>query len=228
MRAKGYKRAALLAVPLALAGCEGPLSALSPAGPAARDIAGLWWTMLAGAGALTALVLVLLAMAFGPPRQITPTRWTHGLGMGLSAVVLIPLLGAGLWVGERILPRDDGALAVRVHAVQWHWEFTHDGPDGPVETRDRLILPAGQPVDMVITSADVIHSLWVPQLGGKMDAIPGRTNRLRLQADAPGLLVGQCAEFCGAGHAIMRFEVLVVAPEDFEAALAQAAGGHDD
>ena len=184
--------------------------------------------MLAGAGVLTALVLGLLAMAFGPPRRVREGRWTLGLGLGLSAAVLIPLLAAGLWVGERILPRDDGALQVRVHAVQWHWEFTHEGENGPVETRDRLILPAGQPVDMVITSADVIHSFWVPQLGGKMDAIPGRTNRLRLQADAPGRLRGQCAEFCGLGHAAMRFEVLVVAPEDFEAALAEAAGERDD
>jgi cytochrome c oxidase subunit 2 len=216
-----------------LGGCDGSLSALAPAGPVARDIAALWWVMLGGAGALTLLVLVLLAMAFGPPRPVAPRRWTHGLGLGLSAVVLIPLLAAALWVGERILPRDDGALQIRVHAVQWHWEFTHQGPNGPVRTRDRLILPAGQPVDLIITSADVIHSLWVPQLGGKMDAIPGHANRLRLQADAPGLLAGQCAEFCGVGHGAMRFEVQVVAPEDFDAtlsgaALAAAAGGADD
>jgi cytochrome c oxidase subunit II len=222
----------LPAVPLMLGGCDGSLSALAPAGPVARDIAALWWVMLGGAGALTLLVLVLLAMAFGAPRPVAPRRWTHGLGLGLSAVVLIPLLAAALWVGERILPRDDGALQIRVHAVQWHWEFTHQGPNGPVQTRDRLILPAGQPVDLIITSADVIHSLWVPQLGGKMDAIPGHANLLRLQADTPGLLAGQCAEFCGVGHGAMRFEVQVVAPEDFDATLSgaalAAAGGADD
>lgn len=217
-----------LTVPLLLAGCGGPLSALDPAGPIAREVARLWWVMLAGAGVLTVLVGVLVALAFGAPRATSARRWTHGLGLGLSALVLVPLLATALWVGERILPRDDGAMQIRVHAAQWHWDFTHDGPDGPVHTRGRLILPAGQPVDLLITSDDVIHSLWLPQLGGKLDAIPGRTNRLRLQADAPGLIQGQCAEFCGLGHAAMRFEALVVAPQDFDAALRQAAGGSDD
>ncbi|MGY6634859.1 MAG: hypothetical protein ACXIU8_14120 [Alkalilacustris sp.] len=101
------------------------------------------------------------------------------------------------------------------------------GPDGPVALCDRLILPAGRPVDMRITSGDVIHSFWVPRLGGKMDAIPGRANVIRVKAHAPGLLIGQCAEFCGLGHAAMRFEVEVVAEADRNAAL-RAAGGDDD
>ena len=191
--------------------------------------------MLAGATVLTLLVLVLLAMAFGPPRATSARRWTYGLGLGLSLPVLGAILAAGLWVGERILPREDGALTIKAHAVQWHWEFTQPGPDGPVETRDRVIIPAGQPVDVLITSADVIHSFWVPQLGGKMDAIPGRENRLRLQADSPGVLAGQCAEFCGLGHGVMRFEVEVVAPEDWPDAVlgegenaAESTGGADD
>jgi cytochrome c oxidase subunit 2/cytochrome aa3-600 menaquinol oxidase subunit 2 len=130
------------------------------------------------------------------------------------------MFAAGVWVGERILPRDDGAVEIRAHAFQWGFRFTHPGPDGAVETVDLLILPAGQPVDMVITSEDVIHSFWVPQLAGKMDAIPGHTNRLRLQADAPGRHGGLCAEFCGLGHGVMQFEVLVVSAEDWGAALA--------
>jgi len=219
--------ALVLMLPLVLAGCDSPLSTLTPAGPAARDIAGLWWVMLGGAAVLTLLVLVLLAMAFGPPRQVRARVWTHWLGLGLSFPVLGAMLAAGLWVGERVLPRDDGALQIKVHAVQWFWEFTAPSPDGPVTTRDRLILPAGEPVDLIITSSDVIHSFWVPQLGGKMDAIPGRENRLRLQADAPGRLAGQCAEFCGVGHAVMRFEVEVVEAGDWEEALRDAANYGD-
>lgn len=185
----------------------------------AREIAWLWWAMLGGATALTALVLVLLAMAFGPPRAVRPRRWTHGLGLWLSMAVLGTTLAGGLWVGERILPRDDGAIEVRAHARQWHWEFTHPGPEGPVTTRDELTIPAGMPVDVLITAEDVIHSFWVPQLGGKTDAIPGRTNRLRLTADAPGRLRGICAEFCGLGHAGMRFDVRVIPAADWPAAL---------
>ena len=213
------KHVGAVSVPFTLAGCGGPLSTLTPAGPAARDIAALWWAMLAGAGVLTVLVLVLLALAFGPPRPVRPRVWTHGLGLGLSALVLVPLLAAGLWVGERLLPRADDALRVQAHAVQWQWRFTQPGPDGPVTTTDRLVIPAGRPVDIEITAGDVIHSFWVPALGGKLDAIPGRTNTLRLQAEAPGTLAGQCAEFCGLGHAVMRFEVVVVAAEDWPDAL---------
>jgi len=179
--------------------------------------------MLAGAALLTLMVIVLVAMSFGPPRPVSPRRWTHGLGVGFSMVVLSVTLAGGLWVGERILPRDDGAVEVHAHAFQFGWEFTQPGPDGPVVTPGILYIPAGQPVDVLITSEDVIHSFWVPQLAGKMDAVPGRTNRMRLQADQPGLLRGLCAEFCGEGHAVMRFDVQVIAAEDWPAALLDVA-----
>lgn len=203
-------RWSVLILPLILAGCEGSLSTLAPSGPVAADIAWLWWAMLAGSGIITAFVLILLVLAFGKPRATSDRRWTYGLGLWFSLCVLSLVLGAGLMVGERILPRDDGAVAVRAHAVQWGWQFSHDGPDGTsVESTDLLHIPAGQPVDVLITSEDVIHSFWVPRLAGKMDAIPGRTNRLRLVADNPGTYAGLCAEFCGTGHAQMRFDVQV-------------------
>jgi cytochrome c oxidase subunit 2 len=86
-----------------------------------------------------------------------------------------------------------------------------------------LHLPAGTPVDIVVTSKDVIHAFWVPRLAGKIDAIPGRVNRLRIRADLPGRYEGLCNEFCGLDHANMRFAVIAHRPEDFSAALAQAA-----
>jgi len=196
---------------------------LNPAGPVAQDIAWLWWVLAGASLVLTLMVVVLVAMAFGAPRAVNERRWTFGLGVWFSLAILSVTLGFGIWVGERILPRDDGAVEIRAHAVQWGFQFTHPGSDGPVETVDLLILPAGEPVDMVITSEDVIHSFWVPQLAGKMDAVPGHTNRLRLQADASGRLSGLCAEFCGIGHTAMQFEVLVVPAEDWDAALADPA-----
>jgi cytochrome c oxidase subunit 2 len=222
------KRFAPLTVPLGLAGCGGGLSALAPAGPVAADIAWLWWAMLAGATLLTLLVVILLVMAFGPPRDVPERRWTHGLGLWFSLGVLTSLLVTGLWVGERILPRDDGAIEVRAHAYQWGWRFTQPGADGPVETENVLHIPANRPVDVLVTTEDVIHAFWVPRLAGKVDAIPGRTNRLRLEADMPGTLSGTCAEFCGIGHAGMRFEVIVHAGEDWPDALPQAGGGADE
>lgn len=203
-----------------LGGCDGNVSALSPAGPVARDIAWLWWGFAGASFLLTLMVVVLVAMAFGAPRVVNERRWTFGMGLWFSVAILSVTFAAGIWVGERILPRDDGAVEIRAHAVQWGFEFTHPGAEGPVETVDLLILPAGEPVDMIITSEDVIHSFWVPQLAGKIDAVPGHTNRLRLQADASGRLNGLCAEFCGIGHTAMQFDVLVVPAEDWNAALA--------
>ena len=195
-------------LPLLLAGCDGPLSTLAPSGAVASETAWLWWAMLGGSAVITLFVLILLVAGFGEPRATHDQRWTHGLGLWFSLAVLSLVLGAGLVVGERILPRDDGAVSVQAHAFQWGWRFSHDGPDGvPVESIDMLHIPAGQPVDVLITSEDVIHSFWVPRLAGKLDAIPGRTNRLRLIADNPGTYGGLCAEFCGTGHARMRFDV---------------------
>ncbi|MFN3936911.1 MAG: cytochrome c oxidase subunit II [Gemmobacter sp.] len=199
-----------------MAGCGGPLSTLDPAGPSAALIAGLWWAMLAGSALVTVLVLALVWAAFrGFGRTAADRVWTLWLGIGFTLSVLTVLLAYALWVGERILPRDDGALRVAAHARQWGWEFTQPGPGGnPVRTRDVLFVPAGQPFDIEVTSEDVIHSFWVPRLGGKMDAIPGRVNVKRLTADAPGRLDGLCAEFCGVGHAAMRFSVVVYDPAD--------------
>lgn len=203
---------AVLAVPL-LAGCDGGASALSPAGPAAEQIATLWWAMLAGAGLITLLVLVLAGLAlWRGPRPTGERGWIVWWGLGFTMSVLAVLLGFALWTGERMIARGDGAMQVQAEAYNWGWRFTQPGPDGPVVTEGILYVPAGQPFDIVLTSPDVIHSFWVPQLGGKMDAIPGHRNVHRLQADAPGRHEGLCAEFCGLGHAAMRFEVVVYDP----------------
>ncbi|WP_415639363.1 cytochrome c oxidase subunit II, partial [Paracoccus nototheniae] len=112
-----------------------------------------------------------------------------------------------------MLARDDGTPLVQAEAQQWGWRFVQPGPDGaPVETEGVLYVPAGQPFDVAITAQDVIHSFWVPQLGGKMDAIPGHRNLHRLTADRPGIYEGLCAEFCGLGHSAMRFTVVAYDP----------------
>jgi len=216
-----YKPAIGLSVPL-LGGCAGPLSTLDPAGPSADLIANLWWIMLSGAGLITALVLLLILLAWRrPARTVTDDSagekfWTLGLGIGFTLTVLVALVGYGLWVGERLLTRDDGTFRVSAHAMQWGWEFTQPGPDAtPITTTGVLYVPAGQPFDIDITSSDVIHSFWVPRLGGKLDAVPGRINRARLSADAPGTYEGLCAEFCGLGHTTMRFNVVVYPAGNF-------------
>jgi len=213
-------------VAAALAGCAGPLSTLDPAGPAAGSIARLWWVMLAGALVLFALVMFLFGMAFlrrGRRASGPPQRWIVLGGLVLPAFVLIPLVGYGLYAGQRLLPLP-GATPPRIEVQAHQWGWTVHYPDGAgATTKNVLHLPAGAPVDLVITSMDVIHSVWIPRLAGKMDAVPGRTNVLRLQADQPGRYHGVCAEFCGTGHAQMRFDVVVHRAADYASALAQAA-----
>ena len=210
----------------ALAGCSGPGSTLDPAGPSAASIATLWWVMLAGSAALFALVMILFVQVIRRPgwgSGVSPARWIVLGGLVLPAVVLPPLVAYGLVSGERLLPLMGNAPPrIEAEGRQWVWTFRYPNQGGVV-TRNVLHLPAGVPVDIVVTSADVIHSFWVPRLAGKIDAVPGHANLLRLQADEAGRYDGRCSEFCGLAHTRMRFAVVVHRAEDFAAALAQAA-----
>ena len=208
-----------------LSGCNGPLSTLEPSGPAAASIATLWWVMLAGAAALFALVMVIFAMVYRRPgwgSRISPARWIALGGLVLPAFVLLPLVAYALIAGERLLPLPGNAPPrIEAEGRQWYWTFRY--PDhGGVETKNVMLLPAGIPVDIVVTSRDVIHAFWIPRLAGKIDAVPGHPNVLRIKADAPGRFDALCNEFCGVGHAGMRFIVIVHRPEDFSAVFAQA------
>lgn len=214
-----------LAAPFLVAGCSGPFSTLEPAGPGAGSIADLWWVMLAGSAILLGLVMTLFAMVMWRPdwgRRVPASRWIVLGGLVLPALVLPPLVGYALFAGDRLVRGDTGhAIRIEAEARQWHWRFSY--PDqGDRATQDQLYLPAGQDVDITITSRDVIHSFWVPRLAGKRDAIPGHETVMRLRADEPGTLSGICAEFCGSGHTGMRFAVTVVAEEEFEDALMEA------
>jgi len=179
--------------------------------------------MFWGALVLFALVMGLLALALLRPAAVaslTPRHWIVGGGLVMPVPILIALLVAALLLGERLLPTPGGATPIRIeaHARQWQWQFTYPDMPGAAPT-GILHLPAGEPVDIVVTAADVIHSFWVPRLGGKIDAIPGHTNVIRLQADRPGVYRGMCSEYCGEGHDTMDFEARAHAPADYAAAV---------
>ena len=204
------------ALPLLLAGCslDGPLSTLSPAGPGAAPITRVWWAMFWGGLLITAFMTALGLYAALRRRDQAPRVSTRvllvGGGQVFPLVVLTALLAWGVRAGHALLPLPTGApvYTVDLLARQWQWEASYPGP-APMRapTLNRIDIPAGQPVDVRVRTADVIHGFWVPRLGGKIDAIPGRTNVIRLQADAPGVYRGVCAEFCGTGHARMPLEV---------------------
>ena len=219
--------AAAAVLPLLLAGCTGPLSALEPAGPAAGSIALLWWIMLAGSVVLFAIVVGLFGLAFIRPHWlagISARNWiVHG-GVTMSSVVILLLLIPAFILGERLVarPLSEPPLAVQANGRMWVWEFSYPAVEGPSLTTNVLHIPAGEMVDVLVTSSDVIHSFWSPRLAGKIDAVPGHENVVRLTADRPGIYRGVCAEFCGVGHTQMHFTVIAHAPEEYEQALADA------
>ncbi|TWG92562.1 cytochrome c oxidase subunit 2 [Luteimonas sp. J16] len=201
--------------------CAGPQSALDPAGPAAGAIATGWWLMAAGALVAWALVLALAALAMRRRSHLAPAsagRMILAGGIVLPTTLLAALLVYGTVASDRITgARAQADLAVQVTARRWSWEFEYLDADGAVVALsiDELALPRGRMVEFRVDSEDVIHSFWIPRLGGKIDAIPGRRNVLRLRADAAGPMRGQCAEFCGLEHAHMAFDVAVLEPDEF-------------
>ncbi len=198
-----------------------PPSTLDPRGPAAANIAELWWIMFFLGAAIFVLVLALLVYGLFAPRQQTAdersgNRWILAGGIAMPAVVLAVVFGfsirsAALTASEA----GSGAFTIEVIGRRWWWEVNY--PEQGVITANEIHIPVGVPVEMLLRSGDVIHSFWVPQLHGKMDLIPGRDNTLIIQADEPGIYRGECAEYCGLQHARMHFMVVAQSAEDFEA-----------
>jgi cytochrome c oxidase subunit 2 len=199
---------------------------LDPAAPEAAAIARSWWIMAAAAGLILAGVMALgvWAVVRRPQQRAAPRPLLLIVGGGLvfPVVALTALLAYGLGLmGLRAEAAAADALEVRVVAQRFRWEvhYPAEGGTAPVVV-DELRIPAGRPVRVRLTSADVIHSFWVPRLAGKMDVIPGHERQLVIQADAPGRFRGQCAEFCGPQHALMAFWVVAVPPAEFDPWLA--------
>jgi cytochrome c oxidase subunit II len=209
-----------------------PLSMLDPAGPGAAAITQMWWVMFWGGLVILAAVVALAVYPFLKLRgaRTLPTGlFLWGGGLAFPIVVLVVLLAYALTTGQALTARDPDALRVEVRAHQWWWEFVYpDADGGPLYTAAELHVPAGKRVELHVTSDDVIHSFWVPRLGRKIDAIPGLTNVITLQADQPGLYWGQCSEFCGLHHAAMAFLVEAHAPQAFTERLAALAASTRD
>jgi cytochrome c oxidase subunit II len=223
---RGTRVAVFASLLFLLVACSGPLSTLEPAGPSAQSIALLWYFILIFTGVIFLLMFgVLLAAALRPEwvRRFTPRQLIVWGGLVMPSIGLVALVGFAVYLGEQLIPRAGAgdALQIEVTAHQWYWDFRYpDAPDGiAAESRHVVHIPAEREIHFHITSGDVIHSFWVPRLAGKIDAIPGHVNVLRLQADVPGIYAGVCAEYCGVGHAPMTFTVEAHAPEAYEAAI---------
>ena len=205
--------------------------ALDPEGPVADSAADLWWLMLALGVAVFVIVAVVLAVGLfrpspgdapeagpQPPRRFGP--WMVGGGVALPLIV-ITIVFAATVREMRTVPTavPPGALVVEVVGYQWWWEVRY--PDEGITTANEMHIPVGRPVALRLTSADVIHSFWVPALGGKLDLLPDRTNTLVLEASEPGTHLNRCAEFCGLQHTLMGMDVVAEAPGAFAAWVAE-------
>lgn len=210
---------------------ETPMSYWHTYGPAGDPVTRLGW----GLGIISVMVILLITLLLlgglfhrrqlraagddqlAVDREGGGMKWLY-VGTGISTVVLIFCMGWTLVTSATVThPMSTPALTVQVSATQWWWglRYQSDDPSRIFTTANEIHIPVGQPVRFELASVDVIHSFWVPQLGGKMDVIPGQTNVTWLQADKPGVYRGQCVVFCGAQHARMAFEIIADSSKDF-------------
>ncbi|MGO4831762.1 cytochrome c oxidase subunit II [Rhizobiaceae sp. 2RAB30] len=210
-----------------VSGCQGIQSALDPAGEEASQTAALFWVMLVGGVVIWVVVVGLLLYSVRSTRRVHPSR-ASGLifwgGVVFPSLALLCLLAYALWLMPTLRPWSEpsgSGLSIEVVGKQYWWHVRYHDRDGaPVISANEIRVPVGERVELILTSADVIHSFWIPSLGGKMDMVPGRTNRLSLQATKAGTYRGPCAEFCGTSHALMAFAVVVMDPAAFREWLA--------
>ena len=200
------------------------------AGPAAERIGDLFWAMTVLGGIIFVIFCLALAYALWhrrrsvepptPERDRTGTRAILLLGGAIPALILIPLF---IWTVQTLAALDPRAerpdLVVDVVGKQWWWEvrYRDSVPGNVFVTANELHVPVGRRVELRLTSTDVVHSFWVPELHGKTDLIPGRENVTWIQADRPGVYSGRCAEYCGTQHTTMGLLVVAQPPKEFEA-----------
>jgi cytochrome c oxidase subunit 2 len=223
---------------------DGPQSTFDPSGPVARHQQDLFYLTCWVCLVIFIIVGAVLAYAMFKFRargaaEDFPEPVEHGHG---NPMVEISLIGASvlalviiaiptfkeIWYSYDV-PVEDKPNAYEVTATGYQWWFKFDYPNetartidptgkaanAPFSTANELVIPAGRPVKINLRTVDVIHSFWIPKLAGKVDMMPNRGNHLWVQADKPGYFWGQCAEFCGESHAVMRFRVIALGPRDF-------------
>lgn len=216
---------------------DAPQDALEPAGEVARKADFLWDLTFGIAVAVFVivegvLVFALLKFRARPGRRAAQFHGNTRLEVALVVIPALLLAGVGVPTVATIFDlagRPDDALDVKVIGHQFWWEFEYqldDDEEPEVVTANEMYIPTDRPVYLTLEGStqgitpgfatDVIHSFWVPRLGGAQDLVPGRTTNLTIQADEPGTYRGQCKEFCGLSHAEMKLRVIAQTPRDFE------------
>jgi len=221
----------LLAALLA-SGCSlsGPQSTLDADGPVARlqyeTFLVTFWVSVAIFAVVGGMFLYCLVKFRAPGGEVSRDYPLPDQGHGnplleigvifvsilLIGIVAVPTVYGVLYAGT--VPEGQKALRINVTGYQWWWKFEY--PELGVVTGNEAAIPVGRPVEFHVQTADVLHSFWIPRLGGKMDLTPGQDDWIWLQADKPGNYWGQCTEYCGESHAFMRMRVIALEPDEFD------------
>jgi len=235
------RRALALAAAAALSGCQWMYmndrqSVMKVEGPVAQTQLDLfyvtcWVTLVIFivVGSVLAYTIIKFRARSEADEHAEPPEQGHGnpfIEVGLIgasvlalAIIAFPTFKAIGFTYDVPEAEKAGALKVVATGYQWWFKFEYPGEQiagaGNLTTGNELVIPAGRAVHIDLRSVDVMHSFWIPKLAGKVDMIPNRANLLWLKADHPGYYLGQCAEFCGESHAVMRFRVIALAPEDY-------------
>ncbi|GGH47972.1 cytochrome c oxidase subunit II [Microbacterium album] len=235
-RARGFAAAGAVSAAAFVTACAAggeQQSILDPAGSHAEAIHGLWSWMLGIGAAVWVIVVVAMVVALArrrgdegdptapdaPHREAgvhgRPVRIVAVAGALVPAVIIAVVLAMSTLVQRQIADADvaDSPM-IEVVGHQYWWEVNY--PERGVVTANEIHIPAGERVRLDVSSQDVIHSFWVPELGGKIDMLPGASNSIWLEASEPGVYWGQCAEYCGEQHALMRIVVVAHEPDEFE------------
>lgn len=219
----------LIGTVLPLAACS-PYSIFEPEGAQSQWLANLGWVLVGLMSVLIVAMTVLVVWGAlrrrGRLDEHLPVDadggkgWILLGGVALPVTVLSALFVVTIWTltifpGEKA---DAPKLEIQVTAHQWWWEvdYLYRDLSQRVSTANEIHIPVGVPVRIKLVSSDVIHSFWVPRLHGKIDAIPGQTNYLTVEAEEPGVYKGQCAEYCGAQHAHMHFSIVAQKADVYE------------
>ncbi len=216
-------RVLCLAAVMPMAACsDASPSTLDPSGPRAESSATAFWILLAVASLVCVVVIAMVVLTVVRRRGSVDVRTDDARGFVLGYGVIMPavVLAATFALSVTVLatdsqPSEREAATIEVTGHQWFWEVSYPADD--VVTANEIHVPVGVPVRLVLTSDDVIHSFWVPELIPKTDLIPGRVNTTWLQADEAGRFRGQCAEYCGLQHGHMAFQVVAEPMDDFRA-----------
>ncbi len=220
---------------------SGPQSTMVTGGPVAKSQWDLFMVTVWVTLAIFIIVGGVLAYAQIKFRARTkeeevakvPDEAGHGnplveIGLIAGSVVLLVFIAVptvqGIWYTHDV-PEEEksGAIEITATGYQWWFKFEYGsemmqlpgGGEAPLVTGNELVVPAGTAVRVNLRTIDVIHSFWIPKLAGKVDMIPNRANHLWFKADQPGYFYGQCAEYCGESHAIMKFRVIALSPSDY-------------